>query len=612
MGEMTEEQTQQFLTRLQKMGGIDAERMGGKRLKELLAMGLPVNTRNMDGELPLNVAAGYGRISAAKFLLGKGADINGMDRVGTPLDWAAGNGEIGMMRLLISRRADVRARNEFRDFPFRGWTPLFSAAAGGNVNAIKLLLENGAVVDEKTDTGITPLTVAASTAKNNDAVRMLLKAGADVNAQSDDVVLGASVFSITPLAYALVSGDLETLKILLLNGARSYMDVAKGVKVSQLATSVETRLLMRRYLLGVKGYKSKSGRVIIKPRFDEAGGFSEGRAVVALGEKEFKRYGYINKRGRFVFPPRLKKAHPFSQGLARVKTDDDKWGWIDRNGRFAIAPRFTNADDFSEGLAPVSVGGDQHKNEAIPGGTLTLGGKYGYINRSGRFVIAPRFSFARPFHGGRAAVRVDNKYGLVDRTGKFITEPAFDDIRDFSDGMAMVKKKNTSLWSITGEKIGFLDSSGKLVIEPVFDRAKDFSEGLAPVGICTAVKCTWGYVDKTGRHAIEKKFGKARGFSEGLAPVEVGSIWQERWGYIDKTGEFAIAPRFESAGDFSNGVAQVKLDGGQAHIDKKGNTVKRPPAKEKFSEGLAVTTMSGEKWLTQFDPGKLKGGSPLR
>src|SRR2546422_10908637 len=64
---------------------------------------------------------------------------------------------------------------------------------------------------------------------------------------------------------------------------------------------------------------------------------------------QYGRYGYIDKSGRIVIKPRFDEASYFSEGLAPVRVGK-LWGFIDESGKMAIAPQFDSAFPFSEGL----------------------------------------------------------------------------------------------------------------------------------------------------------------------------------------------------------------------------------------------------------------------
>jgi hypothetical protein len=79
---------------------------------------------------------------------------------------------------------------------------------------------------------------------------------------------------------------------------------------------------------------------------------------------------------------------------------DGKYGFIDRSGQFVIPLLFDFAWGFSEGLASV-----------------WLGKEAGYIDAIGRFAIPPQFSYARWFRDGLAGVELDGNWGFVTRDG---------------------------------------------------------------------------------------------------------------------------------------------------------------------------------------------------
>src|SRR5437764_11452181 len=76
----------------------------------------------------------------------------------------------------------------------------------------------------------------------------------------------------------------------------------------------------------------------------------------------------------------------------------------------------------------------------------------------------------------------NGKWGFMDRTGRVVIAPAFADERDFFRGLAAVRMPEG--------KWGFIDETGKLPITPRFDEARDFIDDLAPVRIGRK----WGYI----------------------------------------------------------------------------------------------------------------------
>ena len=59
------------------------------------------------------------------------------------------------------------------------------------------------------------------------------------------------------------------------------------------------------------GYMDQTGRMVIHPRFDGVGEFSEGLAHVLIGGKT----GYIDESGKMVIPPQFDLATGFSEGM---------------------------------------------------------------------------------------------------------------------------------------------------------------------------------------------------------------------------------------------------------------------------------------------------------
>jgi ankyrin repeat protein len=541
-------------------------------VKKFVKQGLDVNIRNMDGELVLGVAAGYGQKEVVGYLLQAGADINGTDDIGTPLHWAARKGQTDMVRLLIAKGADVSAKNPNVSDPYNEITPLFYAAAAGSVDIIKLLLENGAKVDEKTTKGVTPLMLAARYSRL-EAVKALIKAGADEDAKSDKVVLANSVMQLTPLLFAVVYAHPDTIIALLEKGAEPYKKIsdrgetvhdvaAIRPKIYQLVSGYvngtsgfidrKGRIIVPMHLLGASpyseglaavktgpkyGYMDKAGKMVIEPRFYEAKSFSEGLApVLDLG-----RWGFINKQGEFVIAPQYIDVGGFSEGLAAVQTAKGKWGYINKKGEFVIRANYDSAGEFSEGLAIVGYGISN-----------TFDMKWQCIDKTGK-AITGKYQAMSSFKDGLAEVRIRKKWGYINKKGKIVIKPQFRYAGSFFEGLAQAKTMD--------EKYGFIDKTGKFVIKPQFSSASDFSEGLAPVGLPKEKITTgkYGYIDKTGKFVIKPRFWTAGTFKEGMAYVEMGErAKKKKWGYVDRTGKIVIKPQFDSAWWFHEGRAEIR------------------------------------------------------
>jgi hypothetical protein len=92
---------------------------------------------------------------------------------------------------------------------------------------------------------------------------------------------------------------------------------------------------------------------------------------------------------------------------------------------------------------------------------------YGYIDKTGKFVIDPSFQSASDFHDGVAVVKLNDKYCVIDEKGSVIyinDNP----IEDFSNGAAVISSGNDKL------SYGYIDTMGKVIIEPQYVMAASF------------------------------------------------------------------------------------------------------------------------------------------
>jgi hypothetical protein len=102
----------------------------------------------------------------------------------------------------------------------------------------------------------------------------------------------------------------------------------------------------------------------------------------------------------------FERASPFSEGLARV-VKGGKVGFIDKSGKFVIPPTLSSAYSFSEGLAVV----------------IDKKGKYSFIDKQGNRTIPGEFDAATSFVLGLAHVRTgidyySAKWSYIEKSGK--------------------------------------------------------------------------------------------------------------------------------------------------------------------------------------------------
>jgi WG containing repeat len=260
-----------------------------------------------------------------------------------------------------------------------------------------------------------------------------------------------------------------------------------------------------------------------------------------------------------------------------------KWGYIDRSGKLVIKPQFDGAHPFYDGIAKVMTGTRFEKE------------KWSYINTSGKPIFKDlSVNRLENFSEGLGAVclykqdEIGYLCGYMDKSGSWAIEPKFYSSMSFQDGLARTAARDRN--SKTGTRQVYIDKTGNEVIElstiPT-QNSNGFSEGLARFAISVPGKeyLPQGFVDKTGKVVIEPKFEAAGDFSEGLAavmffkPPKVIDYEKDdpyEAGFIDTTGKIVIKPQFEFYRPFSEGLAFVMIRGRIGAIDKTGKVVIRP------------------------------------
>ncbi|XP_045557191.1 ankyrin-3 isoform X30 [Salmo salar] len=228
-------------------------------VKELVTSGANVNAQSQNGFTPLYMAAQENHQKVVRYLLDHGSTQGIATEDGfTPLAVALQQGHEQVVSLLlendtkgkvrlpalhiaarkddtkavalllqIDHNADVESKMMVNRTTESGFTPLHIAAHYGNINVATLLLNRGAAVDFKARNDITPLHVASKRGNGN-MVKVLLERGGKIDARTKD--------GLTPLHCGARSGHEQVLEMLLDRGAPILSKTKNGLSPLHMAT----------------------------------------------------------------------------------------------------------------------------------------------------------------------------------------------------------------------------------------------------------------------------------------------------------------------------------------------------------------------------------------
>ena len=185
-------------------------------------------------------------------------------------------------------------------------------------------------------------------------------------------------------------------------------------------------------------------------------------------QNEKGKWGYVDQNHSWVIKPKFEYAGQFENGRAKVGKDD-KFGYIDYSGKEVIKIDFTEIGLWEDGKCKVAKGGDRDDNDILKDQ------KYGYINIRGEELLKCEYDEIGAFNKfGLAYVLKDDKYGYIRSSDYSFAIPCeFKAVGTFNDsGFCWVakggdfSKDNPS--EIIGCSIGIYNSSGSVVVPVKF------------------------------------------------------------------------------------------------------------------------------------------------
>lgn len=197
-------------------GNVSVETM-----KRMIAMGADINAKDDSGRTSLIHAAKEGQIEAVKLLLDRGADINAEDTYGnTALEYAEeeGNEDIAVLLFrkaveninrMIAVGADINEKDNY------GRTSLMYAAKAGQIETVKLLLDNDADINAIDPYGNRALDYAMEYGNkegNFDVSDLLIQAHNDAFVFKNNIIRLASLLSFIVYVFFWLRAMIDIMK----------------------------------------------------------------------------------------------------------------------------------------------------------------------------------------------------------------------------------------------------------------------------------------------------------------------------------------------------------------------------------------------------------------
>ncbi|XP_067152353.1 palmitoyltransferase ZDHHC13 isoform X1 [Apteryx mantelli] len=204
-----------------------------ERCKELVEAGYDVRQPDKENVTLLHWAAINNRQELVRFYISKGAIVDqlGGDLNSTPLHWAIRQGHLPTVILLLKCGADPSLIDG------EGFSSIHLAVLFQHMPIIAYLISKGQNVDKTDFSGQTPLMISAQKVIGPEPTRFLLKFNPSLNAVDN-------ILKNTALHWAITSGNVSAVDLLLEAGASMDIKNVKGETPLDLARETQNRLIV--------------------------------------------------------------------------------------------------------------------------------------------------------------------------------------------------------------------------------------------------------------------------------------------------------------------------------------------------------------------------------
>jgi hypothetical protein len=328
------------------------------------------------------------------------------------------------------------------------------------------------------------------------------------------------------------------------------------------------------------GYMDGEGEFIIEPIYNWARQFQEnGLAVVTVKDLS----GIIDKSGKYVVEPKYQSIQEFSEGRA-VVVSEKGFIVIDENGLEVTSETYNYIGNFKEERAVISV--------------IDTDGDwvYGYIDKQGKIVIAPKYEVAADFKNGKAVVKFDmGDYAIIDNIGTVLKEFEYAFVGDMGDGLLAFKEKQQ-------DKLGYIDELGDIVIAAQFTSVEPFKNERAIVNISDNYFNKYGLINKKGRFIVSPKYNNIELLGENLVSVGIAinkkkAYLGSRYAIADINGKFLTDFVYYGVSNYKNRLASAYDNSKTFFINKIGKPVLKLP----IINGNGTLSFEGDMIKAEID-----------
>lgn len=308
------------------------------------------------------------------------------------------------------------------------------------------------------------------------------------------------------------------------------------------------------------GFIDSKGSFVIQPVYETVMNIQEnGITQVIRGGKA----GLLDNQGNEILNTEYNFIYDFSEGIAVAEKADGGYCIINEEGKTL----FESQDfigEFHDGIAPVA-----HKIDD----TTVL---YGYIDKTGKTIIEPKYESASSFDGGRAVVKVgENEYALIDKTGSTVINLQYKNVFDLSEGILTYYDSN--------DMKGYLKTDGQKITNADFTYTEAFKDGFAIVGVSSGDNNTkYGVIGKDGRYIISPIYSSVRYIGGEMFAVSTDALYPfqdtlVKKAILNKEGQKITDFKYYDIGEYRDGMLSVSEEKSTYIINNKGEKVENQP-----------------------------------